>query len=607
MPLFKTADQLQEVVDKLLAAPPEFLAVDLETTSLDWITGEVVGISICAGGGGAYIPLSLVPDALTILTPVLESIPLAGHNCLGFDALWLEAKALNCNWAYDTMLLAYCSGLFSESLERGQGLALKYIAKHLLNMPVEPLDSLFKRRGLPVGDFSALPLDDDVVQYATLDAVITWKLATRWKSLASKYPYRMESTLVPISSSIQTEGVLLDSKTLQRESRRLGYAETAVSRCLLKDVPTGTNLSSSKQLGAILEGWGYTLPRTKAGACSVDKETIQDLAKMPGPHQHWLENLLCLRRLSKNRSTYCDSLLEKMDIDGRIRTTYRQFGCASGRYSSNSPNLQNLPRAMELELSGHLDTEIGRIVMNVRRTLVAPPDHYFIDSDYGQVEARIAASLSQDQAFMEVFKSGQDCHTMVASMVYGVPYEDVTKYQRQMAKTIIYGWMYGQQNEGMSARNQVPQADVDMFISRMRVAFWRLVAHRDWVIQEWEKGDGWIRNHWGFPRNLSALHQAQSVGLRNRGARTAYNHLIQSTAAFIQKTSLIRLYRALEPYGRKARIIMHTHDSNVVEVHKTLAKEEMVPIIHKAMTDTIPGMENWVPLTVDSKVCERLG
>lgn len=604
--------------------PCSILAVDLETTGLNPAKDSIVGLSLCGdvNGPSAWVSREAVPDWVSIFKPLLETVPLVNHNGIGFDGPFLQAAGVNAQYAEDTLPLAYATGWWSEQLA-GHALSLKVLAKNVLEYDMIQLKALFAAHGVADKDFSKLPHDaPDVLQYTTDDA---WCALRLWYALKGELEtrqgvsmiYRLEKKLIPISNSIEALGCKLDLDYLSNQRIRVEHLSTMLEQWLKEQagLRRNFNLDSSKQLGRLLyDDWRLTaLALTDKGGRSVDEHTLTLLAgrlghdAIPGnPRvrvQDWLEAYLVMKGLHKCMGTYLAGMPELADADGTLRTIYRQFGAASGRFTSAEPNIQNIPRYATIELPAPLVSVVPSIDIDVRRAFVARPDCYYIDSDYNAIESRIQASSSNDANYLKVFTSGGDIHTHTASLIFGIGIPEVSKDQRQQTKTVVYGWSYGQGHKMMAKRNHLTETVVKRLLRKLEAAFPELVAWKADIIARWYEHDGWCYTYFGRPRYIPTCKSPDRKE-RMHGERQAFNHYVQGTAADIQKMAIIRVHEALRPYGDKARICQHTHDSNVVEVHKSIPSAVLIPVIQKAMMLQVKG---WLPLVVDSQVKQHLG
>ncbi len=646
----RTAEQVGKLATWLLRKPSRLVFCDLETTGLDPHKDSITGLSLCwsSAGPAVWISRANVPEFLDLLKPALETLPLGNHNALAFDGPFLEAAGIKARYEQDTLVLAYASGWWSECLGKAGGLGLKPLALEVLGYQMTTLEEVFASQDKPFGDFSALdPNTELVVKYTTDDA---WCACCLYEKLITDdrrgvhLIYDLEKQLVPVSNEIERTGLRLDIEYLKAQSVRLSHVSATIRRWLLDSVglPGTFNLGSNEQLAGLLfttwklpiqgyagdkkkklkPGQGATpeaKPRKKPPQPMTDEATIEVLRNQCGEQVveykpgrrailgDWLGNLLTLKGVEKNLGTYIEGLPAKADAAGTLRTKYHQFGASTGRFSSSQPNLQNITRTVEWDTYGSLFDILGTIKLDVRKALTARPGHYFIQSDYSAIEARIMASGSKDPNYLRVFTSGGDIHTQVAAMINGVEMDEVDKEMRQRTKTVVYGWQYGQAKDGLSKRNNLAPTIVAKMLRGIRASFAVAVQWRESIIAEWYRRKGWSYTYFGRGRYLPTYNHPNR-GERAHGERAAFNHFIQGTAGDVQKMALLRLHKRLKKAFADVedppRIVAHTHDDNVVEVPDSIPPEKVLPIIKEAMDIKIKG---WLPFVAEHKVRKHLG
>jgi DNA polymerase-1 len=636
-----TADEVKRLVGYLLKCQPPLMACDLETTGLDPHKDSISGLSLCwsEAGPAVWVSRANLPEFLELLKPALETIPLVNHNGIGFDDPFLREAGINAHFVHDTLVLAYASGWWSELLGKKGGIGLKSLTSEVLDYKMVTLEEVFAAQGKPFGDFSTLdPNDPLVVRYTTDDAWCAFRLFQALQKDTRpgvQFVYDLERALVPVSAEIEATGIALDTAYLAEQRIRLGHIAHTVRRWLLDSVglPNTFNLGSPEQLAKLLfvtwklpiQGYAGQKKGTPAKARKKPPQPVTDEATIevlrnkcgdsvcsvkPGHRailDDWLGNLLVYKGLEKNLGTYIDGLPAKADASGTLRTKYHQFGTSTGRFSSSSPNLQNITRSITWETYGSLRDIVGTIKLDVRRALAARPGHYFIQTDYAAIEARIMASGSRDPNYLRVFTSGGDIHTNIAAQINGVEVGEVDKEMRQRTKTVVYGWQYGQEKEGLSKRNNLAPAIVSKLLRGIRTTFSVSVRWREDKIAEWYTRKGWAYSYFGRGRYLPT-YNSPNRGERAGGERQAFNHYIQGTAGDIQKMAILRLHKRLKKafagMEDPPRIVMHTHDDNVVEVPDSIPPEQVLPIIKEAMDIRIKG---WLPFAAESKIRRHLG
>ena len=536
-------------------------AFDTETTSLNYMRAEVVGVSFAVEAGeAAYVPVAHnyvgAPEqldrewVLEQLRPLLEDpdVPKIGQN-LKYDASVLANHGIAMQGIhYDTMLESYV--LDSTATRHDMdSLALKYLGHSTIHF--EDIAG----KGKAQLTFDQIPLEQ-AGPYAAEDADITLRLhQTLWPRLEPETGLRsvfeeIEIPLVPVLSSIERNGALLDRDMLQRQSQELGERLAELETQAHELAGGEFNLGSPKQLGEILFE-KLELPvikKTPKGAPSTAEEVLVELAlDYPLP-----KVILEHRGLSKLKSTYTDKLPEMINPDtGRVHTSYHQAVAATGRLSSSDPNLQNIP----------IRTAEGR---RIRQAFVAPPGHVILAADYSQIELRIMAHLSGDEGLLRAFREGLDVHRATAGEVFGVALDQVSDEQRRKAKAINFGLIYGMSAFGLArqlhlGRNEA-QDYIDLYFERYPgvqsyMDDTRALAHEQ----------GYVETLFGRRLYLPEIN-ARNKMRQQAAERTAINAPMQGSAADIIKRAMLRVDGWLRDSGANARIIMQVHDELVLEV-----------------------------------------
>jgi len=391
----------------------------------------------------------------------------------------------------------------------------------------------------------------------------------------------IELPLTRVLYDMEALGFQVDAQVL----KKLGADFTAQTEALREQIyaltgVSGFNLNSPQQLGKVLfETLGLpTQRRTKSGY-STDAEALEAIA----PLHESVGKILEYRQVSKLNSTYIDALLRKMDSQGRIHTTFDQVGTATGRISSNEPNLQNIP----------VRTAMGR---DIRRAFIARPGHVLIDADYSQIELRILAHMSGDEAMCDAFIKNQDIHTRTAAEINDLPLEEVTPSMRSDAKAVNFGIVYGISDFGLARNIGTSRKRAGDFISRYFERYPGVRAYMDSSVR-FGYEHGYIATLFGRRRRLDEL-KSGNVNTRNFGERVAMNTPIQGTAADIIKAAMVRVARELEHQKHKARLVLTVHDELIVE-----APEEETQAVRQLLQDVMESViELKVPLKCDIKV-----
>ena len=594
----------REVVEEMRAAGR--CAVDTETTSLDPMRAELVGVSLCAEPGRAYyLPFGHEPpevardeegnptlaleeteepenlpaftgEALEPLRELLADPEVAkvGHN-LKYDRLVLERAggALE-GIDFDTSLASYCL----DPGKRDHSLDLLVMEKLGVR-----LTSWEEVAGSGASEilFSEVPLEE-ALQYAGEDADYCLRLAGLLAEELEEHRLlelmrRIEIPLIPVLAAMERRGIALDLEFFEelagRVDRELGQVEEEIRKIAGEEV----NLRSVPQLRELLFGeLGLpVLKRTKTGP-STDESVLSELAA----RGHEVPRLILeYRELDKLRSTYIEPLPGLVHPEtSRVHTSFNQTVAATGRLSSSEPNLQNIP----------VRSALGR---EIRKGFVAEEGWTFVGADYSQVELRILAHLSEDPAFVEAFRAGRDVHRETAARIFGVDPDDVSGGMRDRAKTINYATIYGQGPGALASQLGVSREEAEEFIEGYFERFSEVRSYID-RMREKAREDGYVETLTGRRRYIPEI-RSRNPGVRGFGERTAANTPIQGTAADLIKLAMIELEERLDP-GR-ARMLLQVHDELLFEVREGEV-EDVVPVVREEMEG---AMELDVPLTVD--------
>ena len=583
-----TEQDLAIWIDKINSA--ELVAVDTETTSLDYMRAQLVGISLSTAPGEAcYIPFAhdymgapeqLKPEfVLESLKPYLEDPALTkvGQN-LKYDMSVLAQHGITLRGiAFDTMLESYVLDSVASRHDM-DSLALNYLGEETIKF------ADVAGKGATQLTFNQVALEQ-AGPYAAEDADITLRLhQTLWPRVAAEPTLKkvfedIELPLVPVLSRIERTGALVDDTLLFQQSQelsaRLGELETEAWELAGQQF----NLASPKQLGEILfeKLQIPVLKKTAKGAPSTKEEVLQELAlEYPLP-----KVLLEHRGLAKLKSTYTDKLPTMINsVTGRIHTSYHQSGTATGRLSSSDPNLQNIPiRSAE-----------GR---RVRQAFIAAPGCKLVAADYSQIELRIMAHLSEDPSLLAAFGAGQDIHRATAAEVFGVETDEVTIDQRRSAKAINFGLIYGMSAFGLARQLGINRKQAAEYIE---LYFTRYPGVQNYMnnIRHTAAENGFVETVFG--RRLYLPEINASNGMRRQAAeRTAINAPMQGTAADIIKLAMINVHSWLENSDLTSKIIMQVHDELVLEV-----PEAEMDHVKQGLKDLMESAtELLVPLVVD--------
>ncbi len=596
-----TPEALAALVEVLAAAPA--IAFDTETTSVDPIRADLVGISLAVEAGrGYYIPVghiatdgALLESAprqlprsqiVAALTPALTdpNKPKWAHNA-SYDLIMLRRAGIDvAPITFDTMIAEWV--LNPDSRNKG----LKDQAWLRLNVEMTPISDLIGKGKTQI-TMDRVPIER-AAPYAAADAAMTWALvgvmrpALEASNLSALFN-DIEMPLIPVLASMDMMGVKLDLPYLAHLGAELGARLDAIRNQIIVLAGREFNLGSPKQLNEILFETLKLSPRGLSKSThgySIDADALESLQD-----QHPIIKLMLdWRGLEKLKSTYVEALPALVDSEGRVHTTYNQAGAVTGRLSSENPNLQNIP----------VRTEEGR---RVRKAFIAPPGHHLLSVDYSQIELRILAHYSRDPFLLEAFKGGQDIHTATAATVYGIPYEQVNKDQRYLAKRVNFGLMYGMGAYRLGKETGLSVAEATEFIARY---FGRLPGVKSYLTgsEELAEQQGWLETLFGRRRDFSILKnngadRISSIA-RARAKREAINMPIQGTNADIIKRAMIRLPERLRAEKYQARLILQVHDELVLDVPDA----EIAPVaaLTREIMEAAAVLD--VPLATEAKV-----
>ncbi len=551
---------LQALVETLNAA--KTISWDTETTGTDQMSATLVGISVAVDGDKGYyipvghkdgeqLPIQTVMDALR--EPLNNpSIGKQGHNA-DYDLIMLQRYGVDVKpVTFDTMIAEWLRNPDSKFL------GLKNLARQELEVDMTEISTLIGT-GKKQITMDAVSIER-VAPYAAADAAITHKLADLLRpkldelNLTNLYQ-DLELPLIPIIAAIERVGVVLDKHYLAELSTKLSGMLAQLEDEIYTVSSYGKfNINSPKQLNDVLFGkLGLSvegLKKTTHGY-STDATVLESLS---GQHIV-VDKILNYREVNKLKSTYVDALPTLINSQtGRVHTSYNQTGTVTGRISSNSPNLQNIP----------IRTELGR---EVRRAFVAAEGTKLLSVDYSQVELRILAHISRDKTLLDAFAQGLDIHAATAAAVYGLPVEAITKAQRSFAKRVNFGLIYGMGAYRLARDSELTLAEAREFI---KTYFERLPGVEKYLEETKQAArQGPIMTLFGRRREFGLLRRADETS--NKVAvqgeeRVAINMPIQGTAADIMKQAMINLYNKLQSKRLNGKMILQVHDELVLEV-----------------------------------------
>jgi DNA polymerase-1 len=581
-------EELDIWLEKLKTAP--LISFDTETDSLDYMRAQIVGVSFAvAPGEAAYVPLGHdyagAPHqldrnkVLQALKPVLEDMTKAklGHH-LKFDAHVLANYGIGLHGQrFDSMLESYVLNSVATRHDMDAS-AVRYLGVKTIHF--EDLTG----KGAKKITFNQVDVDR-AAEYSAEDADITLQLHQAiWPQIeavpALKFVYEnIEQPLVPVLFRMERTGVLVDRALLKAQSTELASRMLELQAEAHKEAGGAFNVDSPKQLQEILFGkLGIpAMRKTPTGQPSTAEDVLEELAETYRLPKLILE----YRGMAKLKSTYTDNLPLQINPDtGRIHTSYHQAVAATGRLSSQDPNLQNIP----------IRTHEGR---RIRQAFIAPPGHSLVAADYSQIELRIMAHLSGDATLLRAFAEDRDVHQATAAEVFSTPLEQVSADQRRSAKAINFGLMYGMSAFGLSRQLGIARGDAQKY---MDLYFERYPGVRRYM--EETRGQarekGFVETVFGRRLYLPEI-QSRNAALRQYAERSAINAPMQGTAADIIKRAMIEVDSWLQSSRTPARLIMQVHDELVLEV----ADEAIETVVGQTRTHMIRAADLSIPLKVD--------
>ena len=577
-----------------------YVAVDTETTGLNDMTADLVGISLCVEAGQAcYIPLihksassddlfgsddlaegqMNFAECLALLKPVLEdpAIIKIGQN-MKYDAKILARQDVTVDPIDDTMLMSYAmnAGLHNHGMDT---LSQEYLGH--TPIPIKPLLGV----GKSAITFDRVPIDE-AVKYAAEDADITLRLWQKFKPLlhvnrVTTVYETMERPLVPVLAQMERNGIKVDRDTLSRMSNAFAQKMAGLEAEIQEMAGRPFNVGSPKQLGEILfDEMG--LPggkKGKTGAYATGADILEDLAtehELPGRVLDW-------RQLAKLKSTYTDALQEHINPDtGRVHTSYSIAGANTGRLASTDPNLQNIP----------VRSEEGR---RIREAFIADEGKVIVSLDYSQIELRILAHVAGIDALKQAFLNGIDIHAMTASEMFGVPLGEMTPDVRRQAKAINFGVIYGISGFGLARNLRIPRGEAQGFIDRYFERFPGIRKYMDDTVA-FAKEHKYVETLFGRRINTPQIDaKGPQAGFAKRAA---INAPIQGTAADVIRRAMIRMPAAIA--GIPAKMLLQVHDELIFEVEEG-AVDTLIDAAREVMENASdPAVKLDVKLAVDA-------
>ncbi|WP_271855424.1 DNA polymerase I [Patiriisocius marinus] len=545
---------------------------DTETTGLNPLTAELVGIAFSwEAGKGFYVAFPEEKEAaqelIEQLRPFFESteIEKIGQN-LKYDIKVLRKYDISVKGQlFDTMLAHY---LINPDMRHN----MDVLAETYLNYTPVSITELIGKKGKNQKSMRDVPVEEQT-EYAVEDADITLQLKEHFsKELIEADNQKLftdiEVPLVRVLADMEAEGINLDKDFLNSLSGDLDSDIQSLEKNIYEEAGEEFNIASPKQLGEILFGKMKLVEKpkkTKTGQYSTAEDVLSYLAK----DHKIIADVLEYRGLAKLKSTYVDALpLQVEEATQRVHTDYMQTVAATGRLSSNNPNLQNIP----------IRTERGR---QVRKAFIPRDENYvLLAADYSQIELRIIAALSQEETMMEAFKNGEDIHASTASKVFNVPLGEVTREQRSNAKTVNFGIIYGVSAFGLSNQTDLSRGEAKELIDAYYETYPKLKHYMSEQVN-FAREHGYVETIMGRRRYLNAINGSNAI-VRGAAERNAVNAPIQGSAADIIKIAMINIHRKLEDGHYKTKMLLQVHDELVFDVYKP-ELEEMKTLIKYEM------------------------
>ena len=581
--LIETAAERANLIKLLLAQ--ERVSFDTETTGTDANMAELVGLSFSIKPGeGYYIPVSAVREEVQVIVDefrvVLENdqIGKIGQN-IKYDILVLKWYGVQVQGKiFDTMLAHY---LIDPDTRHGMDI----LSENYLGYSPISITKLIGAKGKNQGTMRDVAVID-VVDYAAEDADVTLQLANifepKLKELnAAKLAEEIENPLVYVLADIEKEGVRIDIETLQAYSKELEIEIIKFEQNVFDKAGIKFNLASPKQLGEVLFDKLQLDPKakkTKTGQYQTGEDVLLALAHK----SDIVQDILDFRQLQKLKSTYVDALpLMVNPKTGRVHTSYNQAVAATGRLSSNNPNLQNIP----------IRTERGR---EVRKAFIARDEnHILLSADYSQIELRIIADISKDENMLDAFNKGIDIHTATAAKVYGISIDEVDGTQRRNAKAVNFGIIYGQSAFGLSQNLGIPRKEAAEIIEQYFTQYPGIKRYMSDTMN-FARENGFVETIMGRRRYLRDINSANQT-VRGFAERNAINAPIQGSAADMIKIAMINIHKEMRVQNLQSTMTMQVHDELVFDVLRS-EKDMMKAIIHDKMVNAI---KLTVPIVVE--------
>ena len=578
--LVRTAGERRQLADELSRQPA--FCFDTETDGLDSQTARIVGVSFSfQSGTGWYAAVEDPKTDLAEFAAVLadERIRKIGHN-LKFDIRMLLWNGLPVRGPlFDTMI---AHALVEPELRHG----MDYLSEAMLGYSPVSIVQLIGPKGPEQRTMAQVPVEQ-VAEYSAEDADVTWQLYRKLEPLLrerglERVFYEVEMPSLPALVAMEYEGIRIDTRALAEFSvdlaREMAAAEADVHRVAGRPF----NVNSNKQLGEVLFDQLRLVEKPKktpSGQYATDEQTLTSLA---GEHEI-VRRLLDHRAATKLKSTYADALPEAVSPrTGRVHTTFHQAATATGRLSSVDPNLQNIP----------IRTERGQ---EIRRAFVPRDGWLLLSADYSQIELRIIAALSHENAMIEAFRHGEDIHRATAARVFGVALDGVTSEMRRRAKMVNFGIVYGISAFGLAQRLGIPRAEASSIIEQYFTSYPGIRRYMDDTIAS-ARENGYVETLTGRRRPLRDINSA-NASVRGGAERNAINSPVQGTAADMIKLAMARIQSEIDRRRLRTRMLLQVHDELLFDLHPD-EEAEVKPMVEEGMRTALP-LPGDVPILVE--------
>ncbi len=558
---------------------------DTETTAIDALNAELVGLSFAYEKGKAfYVPFPENREEAQLLIdkfkPFFESetVEKIGQN-IKYDLKILANYDIAVKGKlFDTMIAHY---LINPDMRHN----MDVLSETYLKYTPKSIESLIGKKGKNQSSMRDVALED-IKEYAAEDADITLQLASVFSPILDKAETKklfdkIEIPLIPVLAGMEREGINLDVSFLKSMSVEMQKDILIFEAKIYEAAGEKFNLASPKQLGTVLfdkmKIGGSKQKKTKTGQYATGEDVLSYLAN----ENQIVKDILDWRQMVKLQSTYIDALPNQVDEKtGRVHTDYMQTVAATGRLSSNNPNLQNIP----------IRTERGRLI---RKAFIARDENYsLLSADYSQIELRIIAALSGEENMIKAFQNNEDIHKSTAAKVFNVPLSEVTSAQRSNAKTVNFGIIYGVSAFGLSNQTSLSRAESAALIDAYYKTYPKLKAYMQEQV-DFARENGYVQTVLGRRRYLKDINSANAI-VRSGAERNAVNAPIQGSAADIIKIAMINIHKKLTAENWKSKMLLQVHDELVFDVHHAELEKIQPMIKHE--------MENAIQLTVPLEV-----